>query len=404
MSLSLLEVDNIESRHGSSNHRLPANDWLRREEKARVLRTLRSLSLHNAYDAIELVKNRPTKIESIASNGSKLHLACVDGSLRIYAPQSAPSSPSDPSSNGSIQRRPYVLEKNLGSFSRKPIVAMEISKSTNLLLSLSETITFHRLPNLELVAAVSKSKGANAYAWDDRRGVLCFGRQKRVGIFRLEVLGSKDFGVFEEGRFGKLCLSVNSLRFRANGWSVEVKEFSIPDMVKSIAWCGENICLGIRREYMILNSPSGVLSEVFPSGRVAPPLVVPLPSGELLLGKDNIGVVVDQNGKLNNDGRICWSEAPASVVIHILYAIARLPRYVEIRSLKAPYPLVQTVALRDVHLLFQSNNCVIAALENSVYGLLAAPLGAQVGLLSQVMRILVIFVYDFRGGCACGQN
>lgn len=66
---------------------------------------------------------------------------------------------------------------------------------------------------------------------------------------------------------------------------VEVKEFSIPDMVKSISWCGENICLGIRREYMILNSTSGVLSEVFPSGRVAPPLVVPLPSGELLLGK-----------------------------------------------------------------------------------------------------------------------
>ncbi|XXG44880.1 hypothetical protein AAC387_Pa02g0118 [Persea americana] len=306
--------------------------------------------VHSAYDAIELVKNHPTKIESIASNGSKLLLACVDGSLRIYAPQSAPSSPSDPSSNGAIQRQPYVLEKNLGTFSRKPIVAMEISKSRNLLLSLSETIAFHRLPNLELVAVVSKSKGANAYAWDDRRGVLCIGRQKRVGIFRLE--GGREF--------------------------VEVKEFSIPDIVKSIAWCGENICLGIRKEYMILNSTSGVLSEVFPSGRVAPPLVVPLPSGELLLGKDNIGVVVDQNGKLNNDGRICWSEAPASVVIHIPYAIARLPRYVEIRSLRAPYPLVQTVALRDVRLLFQSNNCVIAALENSVYGLLAVPLGAQI--------------------------
>ncbi|RWR94170.1 vam6/Vps39-like protein [Cinnamomum micranthum f. kanehirae] len=306
--------------------------------------------VHSAYDAVELVKNHPTKIESIASNGSKFLLACVDGSLRIYAPQSAPSSPSDPSSNGSIQRQPYVLEKNLRQLLQKTHRRhgdLQVQKSPPLAI---ETIAFHRLPNLELVAVVSKSKGANAYAWDDRRGVLCFGRQKRVGIFRLE--GGREF--------------------------VEVKEFGIPDMVKSIAWCGENICLGIRREYMILNSTSGVLSEVFPSGRVAPPLVVPLPSGELLLGKDNIGVVVDQNGKLNNDGRICWSEAPASVVIHIPYAIARLPRYVEIRSLRAPYPLVQTVALRDVRLLFQSNNCVIAALENSVYGLLAVPLGAQI--------------------------
>lgn len=66
---------------------------------------------------------------------------------------------------------------------------------------------------------------------------------------------------------------------------VEVKEYGIPDTVKSMAWCGENICLGIKREYVILNAINGSLSEVFPSGRIAPPLVVSLPSGELLLGK-----------------------------------------------------------------------------------------------------------------------
>lgn len=66
---------------------------------------------------------------------------------------------------------------------------------------------------------------------------------------------------------------------------VEVKEFGVPDVVKSMCWCGENICLGIRREYVILNTTNGALSEVFTSGRLAPPLVVSLPSGELLLGK-----------------------------------------------------------------------------------------------------------------------
>lgn len=66
---------------------------------------------------------------------------------------------------------------------------------------------------------------------------------------------------------------------------VEVKELGVPDVVKSMSWCGENICLGIRREYVILNASNGALSEVFTSGRLAPPLVVPLPSGELLLGK-----------------------------------------------------------------------------------------------------------------------
>lgn len=68
---------------------------------------------------------------------------------------------------------------------------------------------------------------------------------------------------------------------------MEVKEFSVPDTVKSMSWCGENICLGLynRKEYMILNVTNGTLSDVFSSGRNALPLVVSLPSGQLLLGK-----------------------------------------------------------------------------------------------------------------------
>lgn len=66
---------------------------------------------------------------------------------------------------------------------------------------------------------------------------------------------------------------------------MEVKEFGVPDTVKSMSWCGENICLGIKKEYTILNCTNGALTEVFPSGRYAAPLVVSLPSGELLLGK-----------------------------------------------------------------------------------------------------------------------
>ncbi|XP_057955176.1 vacuolar sorting protein 39 isoform X2 [Malania oleifera] len=145
-----------------------------------------------------------------------------------------------------------------------------------------------------------------------------------------------------------------------------------------MSWCGENICLGIRREYVILNATNGALSEVFPSGRIAPPLVVSLPSGELLLGKDNIGVFVDQNGKLLQEGRICWSEAPAVIVIQKPYAIALLPRHIEIRSLRAPYPLIQTVVLRNVRRLLQSNSAIIVALDNSIYGLFPVPLGAQI--------------------------
>ncbi|CAL9027079.1 unnamed protein product [Prunus brigantina] len=308
--------------------------------------------VHSAYDSFELISDCPTKIEAIESYGLKLLLGCSDGSLKIYAPDSSSSDRSPPSDYHAhkLHQEPYALERNLSGFSKKPLVSMEVLESRELLLSLSESIAFHGLPNLGTIAVITKAKGANVYSWDDRRGFLCFARQKRVCIFRHD--GGRGF--------------------------VEVKEFGVPDVVKSMSWCGENICIGIRREYMILNSTNGALSEVFPSGRLAPPLVVSLPSGELLLGKDNIGVFVDQNGKLLQEGRVCWSEAPNVVVIQKPYAIALLPRYVEVRSLRAPYPLIQTVVLRNARRILQSNNSVIIALDNAVYGLFPVPLGAQI--------------------------
>lgn len=126
--------------------------------------------VHSAYDCVEVVTDCPSKIEAIESYGSKLLLACSDGSLRIYAPESDPS--------------PYVLEKNLVAFSRKPLLSMEVLESRDLLLSLSDSIAFHRLPSFETIAVITKAKGANAFSWDHRRGFLCFARQKRVCIFR----------------------------------------------------------------------------------------------------------------------------------------------------------------------------------------------------------------------------
>ncbi|XP_073220091.1 vacuolar sorting protein 39-like isoform X3 [Cicer arietinum] len=209
--------------------------------------------VHSAYDSFELLTNCPSKIESIESYGSKILLGCTDGSLLIYAPESERSAtvPEE------MRKEAYSLERSLKGFARRPVVSMQVVESRELLLSLSESIAFHRLPNFETIAVITKAKGANAFCWDERRGFLCFARQKRLCIFR-----------HDDGR----------------GF-VEVKDFGVPDVVKSMSWCGENICLGIRKEYVILNATSGAISEVFTSGRLAPPLVVSLPSGELLLGK-----------------------------------------------------------------------------------------------------------------------
>lgn len=65
----------------------------------------------------------------------------------------------------------------------------------------------------------------------------------------------------------------------------EVKDLPAPDTVKCMAWVGDSLCLGIKREYVILNISTGASFDVFPCGRHANPLAVSLPNGELMLGK-----------------------------------------------------------------------------------------------------------------------
>lgn len=137
--------------------------------------------VHSAYDSFELISDSPSKIESIESYGSKILLGCSDGSLRIYAAEQPPSPPPE---EEELRKEPYALERCVNGFAKKPITSMQVVESRELLLSLSESIAFHRLPNFEAVAVITKAKGANVFCWDEHRGFLCFARQKRVCIFR----------------------------------------------------------------------------------------------------------------------------------------------------------------------------------------------------------------------------
>ena len=144
--------------------------------------------VHSAYDSFELLCDSPTKIDAVESYGSKLIIGCNDGSLRIYSPESSSSDVCAPSDHRSgeleLLKESYVLDRTMSGFSRRPITVMEVLRSKELLLTLSESISFHKLPSLETVAVIAKAKGASAYSWDDSRAFLCFSRQRRVCIFR----------------------------------------------------------------------------------------------------------------------------------------------------------------------------------------------------------------------------
>lgn len=135
--------------------------------------------VHSAYDSFELLTGCPSKIESIESYGSKILLGCADGSLLVYAPESTRSA-----TVPETRKESYGLETNLKGFAKKAVVSMQVAESRELLLSLSESIAFHKLSTFEIIAVITKAKGANAFCWDEHRGFLCFARQKRVCIFR----------------------------------------------------------------------------------------------------------------------------------------------------------------------------------------------------------------------------
>lgn len=306
--------------------------------------------VHNAFDPVQILKDCPVKIDSVGLWGSRLLVGCMDGSLRMYVPEFM----DDPASfkEADLSAAKYILKDTRIGFAKKAVTSMNVLQSRNLLISLSDAVAIHSLPEFDLVAYLTKTKGANLYAWDEQRGMLCVAIAKKLFIYKYG--GDKDFA--------------------------EVKQLPAPDVVKCMAWVGDSLCLGIKREYVIFNISTGASFDVFPCGRHANPLAVTLPNGELLLGKDNIGVVVDRNGKLSHagEGNLSWSESPSSVVIQPPYALARLSRFIEVRSLRAPFGLVQTLPLRDSQVLLATDSGAIAASDHSIYRLLPVPIGVQV--------------------------
>jgi Vam6/Vps39-like protein vacuolar protein sorting-associated protein 39 len=98
---------------------------------------------------------------------------------------------------------------------------VQVWKEQSLLLCLNEEgVTGYRLPSFRIASQAGRTRGANRFALDEARAILCVAARKRLLLFHFD---GKDF--------------------------VELKELGLPDTVVSMAWCGDSICLGFKREY-----------------------------------------------------------------------------------------------------------------------------------------------------------
>ena len=89
-----------------------------------------------------------------------------------------------------------------------------------MLLSLDEEgVSLIKLPALNLHCLANRTRYAQRFAWDGSRRMLAAALKKKLLLFH----------------------------YNGNEF-VELKEFSLPDAVSKMAWLGESICLGLKKE------------------------------------------------------------------------------------------------------------------------------------------------------------
>ena len=245
-------------------------------------------------------------VEEEGEAGAAADGADETSSSHVRAASSALSSSSSPlSSSGNLR----LIETHSG-FAKKPVLQLTAvggaQLSTNLLISLTDGVSLHTLPNVSVHSVLTRTRGASAYRWraDDRR--RCVACRKKLLVYKWDGVDLK-----------------------------EVKEIPLLEVPKTIEWAGmDTVCLAFKREYCIVSTTTGEARTVCPTGKHGEPSITVLPCGEILLLKDSVGIfVANDEGKPTRNHGINWSATPDDVVLLSWpHALAIMPRMVEVRA------------------------------------------------------------------------
>lgn len=66
------------------------------------------------------------------------------------------------------------------------------------------------------------------------------------------------------------------------------KELTLPDVAKTAVWCGESLCIAIKKEYTLISYTSGTTKFLLPLENTERPLTLPLPDQQVLLQRESI--------------------------------------------------------------------------------------------------------------------
>eukprot|EP00029_Vermamoeba_vermiformis_P006348 TRINITY_DN2461_c0_g1_i1.p1 TRINITY_DN2461_c0_g1~~TRINITY_DN2461_c0_g1_i1.p1 ORF type:complete len:890 (+),score=177.72 TRINITY_DN2461_c0_g1_i1:46-2715(+) len=275
---------------------------------------------HIAFDLITLIDKLPLRIECIDTFGNMLAVGTSEGHLLIYDIVTKEV-------NGKKTYSPS-LKVSQKSFARKPITQITTVEEHGIIISVADSIVqVNSLATCQMITQLAKTRGCRFYC-EDRSG----------GQLRLCVAMSRKLIVYQ--------WAGNEFR--------EIKEFSVPDSVKSIVWCDQALCVGFKKEYNMINLSTGAMSELFSVGK-GTPMAVPLGDQQILLNRDQISVFVGYDGKITKKYGLTWSEVPLSIAYAFPYVVAVLSKGVEVRLSFKTQSLVQSIPVLGATYISVSN-------------------------------------------------
>eukprot|EP00038_Savillea_parva_P002865 m.118520 g.118520 ORF g.118520 m.118520 type:complete len:956 (+) comp10983_c0_seq4:278-3145(+) len=310
-------------------------------------------SEHKAFDYSPVLewKALPFQIESLDTFGNRLLIGTSKGQLLVYnVPHRQESG-----------RFKVDLQETKKGFSKKPINQLNVVEEFSVLLSLSDGfVNVHDLTTYQEHGRIERSKGCTVYAIDvqdrmdpsaDTHRSADTRQQSPVSLkLRLVVVIRRKLIIFEWVH--------QAVQFR------EVREINLPHTPETVQWAGNNIIVGLKKEYLFANTETGAVTEIFKTGeKNQAPSITRLPGNEFLLGKDEISIFVGLDSKPTRKYGLRWNEQPLDLQMMAPYVLAITPRDLEVRTVDSAQ-LVQRIDLPKARFICLGEAMYVASPTN----------------------------------------
>ncbi|KAA6422986.1 MAG: vam6 Vps39 isoform X1 [Trebouxia sp. A1-2] len=307
-------------------------------------------SEYEAFRPTTVLSNFPKQILSLEYIGERLFVGLGDGSLVVLAkPEQAQDN------NSSWQ----VVQAHK-TFGRKYVSQLQAIKQSTLLLSLSEDgVNLYTIPQLKLTCQANSTRSASRFAWSEDKSMLCVAVKRKVMQFHYD---GRDF--------------------------VELKAYSAPDTPQALHWIGDAICIGCKKEYVLMQSSSGVTSKIAVTDRATQACITEVSRTELLVNLHTSSLFLGGNAKLSERPSITWSDHPVAVAYSRPYAVAMLPVQVRSAHRLSDHGLTQKLPIAGTSVLTacqSSGNIFVAATgSDGIHQLAPVPFDQQAKALADV--------------------